>query len=289
MKVWFDPIASISRRHRKLERSQREFLPAALEILETPESPIAGVFTFAVFGMLLAAVLTVYLGEVDVFVEARGVLQAVGMVDVLAPAGSGIVKRNFVEDGSWVEQGAALVELETFAVRGGSETFLVEAPVAGLVFGIAALSDDAVSFPGKHLLTLMPASGTFVADVFVTLGDVGGVAAGQAALLRVGRFPLSVDEGARWRVSHVGRQAVALTQTRGERPRTAGPSLEYDPRREPPELGIPVRIELDRSLEAWQEPGPLFFPGLAVSATIRVGRRRLSDWLLAPGSSWASH
>jgi hemolysin D len=98
----------------------REFLPAAVEILETPPSVIAVWFIWLICGVFAAAIAWSYFGKLDIYAVAAGKIQLAGRSKVVQPLDPGKVAAVFVENGSRVAEGDVLVELdptETFADR----------------------------------------------------------------------------------------------------------------------------------------------------------------------------
>lgn len=98
----------------KLNKSTRteEFLPAALEILETPPSPLGRVLVFVVLGMFSAVGLWAYLGKVDVIVAGQGRLVPVGQIKTVQAFEAGVVTGIHVQEGQFVEAGHVLIELD---------------------------------------------------------------------------------------------------------------------------------------------------------------------------------
>ena len=263
-----DLAASVSRRHRRLQRAEREFLPAALEILETPESPVARFLAAALFALVLACMAIAWMGEVDVTVEAAGKFQANGLVELRAPAQEGRLTALLVEDGQQVAAGEALVAVTPVsqtAPEAGVD-LLVRAPVAGTVTGIGALAPGQPVAAGEKLLALLPAEGGFAIKAFVPLEEIATVAVGQEALVTTGRLSFSWPGGARWLVTHIGRQARPLSGRRGR----------------PASLAVPVRLEPDRQLDRDGGLAAMLFPGASLHTEIHVGRRRIIELLLSP-------
>jgi hemolysin D len=97
---------------RSLRSEELEFLPAALEILESPPSP-AGHLTMLVIMMFFSAAVawSVY-ARVDVVAVAHGRIVPIGNVKIVQPIDSGIVRAIHVEDGQRVSQGQALIDLD---------------------------------------------------------------------------------------------------------------------------------------------------------------------------------
>jgi hemolysin D len=95
-----------------LDRIDREFLPAALELLETPPSPIrvAAIWTIS---MALATTLAwSYFGWLDIHAIAQGRIQPSGRSKVVQPLEPGRVIAVAVENGSHIAAGDVLLELD---------------------------------------------------------------------------------------------------------------------------------------------------------------------------------
>ena len=104
------------------EPLERQFLPAALEITETPAPALAHGLLWVMVAILVFTVLWACIGEVDVVAVAPGKVIAAGKAKVIQPAETGIVKRLLVKDGQTVKAGDVLVELEAAATATAAET-----------------------------------------------------------------------------------------------------------------------------------------------------------------------
>ena len=92
--------------------SDREFLPAALEILETPPSPIKMALLLLICGFFAAALVWSYFSHIDIIAVAQGKLQPAGRVKVIQPLETSRVAMIKVENGMNVHAGDVLVELD---------------------------------------------------------------------------------------------------------------------------------------------------------------------------------
>jgi hemolysin D len=88
------------------------FLPAALEIIETPVSPTARATTWVLLVALVFTILWLTFGKVDVVASAPGRLIPADSVKLIQPAAPGVVHAILVRDGQRVRAGQALVELD---------------------------------------------------------------------------------------------------------------------------------------------------------------------------------
>jgi hemolysin D len=99
----------------------REFLPAALEILVTPPSPVAKALLLAICALFSAALAWSYFGWMDIYAVAPGKIQPDGGSKVVQPLEAGKVAAILVENGSRVKAGDLLVELDPTVALAESE------------------------------------------------------------------------------------------------------------------------------------------------------------------------
>jgi hemolysin D len=95
--------------------SDREFLAPALEIVETPPSPVHVAFLWIICALVVAALGWAYFGRVDIVAAAQGKFQPTGQVKVVEPLETGRVEDIRVGDGSFVRAGDVLIELDRSA------------------------------------------------------------------------------------------------------------------------------------------------------------------------------
>jgi hemolysin D len=97
---------------RPFRTSDHEFLPAALEILETPPSPVRIGLLAIICAFAATTLAWSYFGRLDIIATAQGKLQPTGRVKIIQPLDTGKVLASFVENGKHVQQGDVLVELD---------------------------------------------------------------------------------------------------------------------------------------------------------------------------------
>src|SRR3984893_2252046 len=88
------------------------FLPAALEIVETPPSPVGHSLAYIVIAVFCIALGWAAFGTVDVVAVSSGKIIPSGRIKVIQPFETGVVRAINVRDGQSVKVGDALVELD---------------------------------------------------------------------------------------------------------------------------------------------------------------------------------
>jgi hemolysin D len=96
----------------KRSRADNQFLPAALEILETPASPLRTTFIWFIAAVVGSALLWSYFGTFDIVATAQGKIQPTGRVKVIQSIEMGKTTSVPVINGSRVMVGDRLVVLD---------------------------------------------------------------------------------------------------------------------------------------------------------------------------------
>ena len=109
---------SVPARKQRGRSYELEFLPAAVEILETPASPLGRAVALAIALFVAIAILWACVSEIDIVAVAQGHIVPTGRTKVvqapaLNPGESGVVKAIDVEEGQHVIKGQLLIELDS--------------------------------------------------------------------------------------------------------------------------------------------------------------------------------
>jgi membrane fusion protein, hemolysin D len=96
-------------------REELAFLPAALEIMETPPSPIGRAIGSAIILLFCIALIWAWWGTIDIVASATGKILPSGRVKVIQPFETGVVRSIRVQDGQRVRAGDVLIELDPTA------------------------------------------------------------------------------------------------------------------------------------------------------------------------------
>lgn len=95
------------------EVRDRTFLPAALEIIETPASPVRIALMLTICGLAAAGIAWTCLGTIDIHATARGKIEPAGHVKVVQPLQPGVVAAVPVMEGQRVAAGEVLLRLDS--------------------------------------------------------------------------------------------------------------------------------------------------------------------------------
>ena len=93
-------------------RDELAFLPAALEVVETPPSPVGRAIAAAIALFFCLAVAWACLGEVDIIASAQGRIIPSGNIKLIQPFETGVIRSIDVKDGQRVKAGDTLIELD---------------------------------------------------------------------------------------------------------------------------------------------------------------------------------
>src|SRR5215831_5365812 len=98
----------------RIRRSESElaFLPAALELTETPPSPIGRAIGATIIAVFCVALAWACIGSVDIIASAPGKIIPSGRTKVIQPFEIGVVRAIHVRDGQAVKAGDLLIELD---------------------------------------------------------------------------------------------------------------------------------------------------------------------------------
>ena len=138
------PRAEVRRREQEIA-----FLPAALEITETPPSPVGRAIGATVIGVFCVALLWASLSTVDIVTTATGKIVPGGRTKLIQPFETGVVRAIHVRDGQSVKAGDVLIELDPTMIEADQErqkSELVAADLDGSRLRAALAADPLTAF-----------------------------------------------------------------------------------------------------------------------------------------------
>lgn len=124
-------------RTRGRSRNDMAFLPAALEIVETPASPIGRAISATIVVGVCLALVWAYFGEIDIVASAAGKIIPSGRTKIIQPLEIGVVKSIHVSDGQAVKQNDILIELDS--TTGAAERSRIQSELIAAKLDMARL------------------------------------------------------------------------------------------------------------------------------------------------------
>jgi hemolysin D len=138
------------------QTDEHEFLPAALEIVETPPSPASRLIAGSIIAFLLIALLWSIFGSVDIIATATGKIVPTGRTKIIQPLESGVVHAIHVQDGQHVKEGDVLIEIDTTV--SAAERDRLQSDHMQAMLDVARLK-AALNLDGDPVASFMPPEG----------------------------------------------------------------------------------------------------------------------------------
>ena len=138
----------------RASRNRREFLPAALEVIETPASPTGRAMALAIGGFFVIAVVWACFGKIDIIATAPGRLLPIGRTKLIQPLDAGVVRAIRVQDGDHVRAGQVLIELDP--TQTAADSTRVEKDLAQAKLDVARLTALKVAIETHRAPRLVP-------------------------------------------------------------------------------------------------------------------------------------
>jgi len=111
--VWREAWLADRRRPKSgLRAREREFLPAAIEIMEHPASPLGRALIWVLCAFFAIAVGWSIVGRIDIVAVTQGKVVPQGRTKVVQPLEMGVIRALHVKDGDHVAAGQPLIDLD---------------------------------------------------------------------------------------------------------------------------------------------------------------------------------
>lgn len=127
MKTWFLALYDVMTRYKNIwketwkirkqldspvrEKDENEFLPAHLELIETPVSNAPRFISYSIMLFLALAIIIATFSHVEIIATASGKLALSGRSKEIKPIENSLVKEIFVKEGEYVKKGDLLLKL----------------------------------------------------------------------------------------------------------------------------------------------------------------------------------
>ncbi|MEO8318347.1 MAG: HlyD family type I secretion periplasmic adaptor subunit [Bradyrhizobium sp.] len=187
-------------------------------------------------------------------------------------------RRALLDDSAKAEQKAAGLTQEVIKAEQKAKLGILTAPIDGVVQQLAVHTIGGVVTPAQTLAVIVAADGEVEIEAAVSNRDIGFVLPGQRAEVKIDTFNFTRYGLVHGRVVSVSRDAITPEKARDQPFQTDRSANE--PRGQEP--GYAARIALDSAEMRIDGKLVQFFPGMAVTAEIKTGSRRILSYLLSP-------
>ena len=278
-----------------------EFLPEALDIQETPPSPIGRALLWTILISCVVGAVWTTVVKIDTVTMAQGRVVLSGDSRVLHPHEAGVITAIHVHDGQAVKSGEVLIELDltrklteaepqshilvsdvqqtTQAERSALEDNAasvsqaitkveqnegvqrVLSPIDGVVQQLAVQTVGMVVTPAQPVLTVAPLNRSLEVEARIESRDVGIVLKGQPVAITLAT------------VQPVYQESIPGYVMRGPDKSTSSTHVG---------LVSAIRVALDHSTTRVGSTEVKLVPGMAVAVEIKTGQRRMIEYLLEP-------
>jgi hemolysin D len=159
---------------------------------------------------------------------------------------------------------------------------VLTAPVDGVVQQLAVHTVGGVVTPAQELLAVVPNDGPIEVGAVVLNRDIGFVHPGQEVDIKIDTFNFTRYGLLHGKVLSISQDSIVREKPQDKRKATGGGAA--DDSSEPPgqELSYAARISLDRTQMRVDDNLINLKPGMAVTAEIKTGSRRIISYLLSP-------
>jgi hemolysin D len=146
-----DGVVEFPNRQQRRRNHETAFLPATLEVVETPPSPIGRAIGATIIAVFCVALIWASMGKVDMVATAPGKIVPSGRTKTVQPFEAGVVRAIRVRDGASVKAGDVMIELDPTissadVEHAKSDLVGAELDVARLRAALTSQSDSAADF-----------------------------------------------------------------------------------------------------------------------------------------------
>jgi hemolysin D len=191
-------------------------------------------------------------------------------------------RRTLFGDLTEAERKAGGLEADLSKAEQRAKLQLLTAPVTGTVQQLAVHTIGGVVTPAQALMVIVPSDSQIEIEATVNNRDIGFVHAGDEVEIKVDTFDFTKYGLLRGKVRTISSDSVTRdANERGSDRQTAGsPSGSSEPKGQ--ELSYVARISVEHSELKVEDKLVSLSPGMAVTAEIKTGSRRIIGYLLSP-------
>ena len=191
-------------------------------------------------------------------------------------------RRNTFDDLAKADQKAAGFKQDVIKAQRRSNLQFLTSPVDGVVQQVSVHTIGGVVTPAQALAVVVPEDGHLEVEAMINNRDVGFVSDGQEAKIKVDTFSFTRYGLLHGRVTSISGDAILRDKppAPGETAGTASGASSSEPKGQ--ELSYSARLSLDEKQMNIDGRTVNLSPGMAVTAEIITGRRKIISYLLSP-------
>lgn len=177
------------------------------------------------------------------------------------------------------------LEQQLIKARKRRQSMTIRSPIDGTVQASAITTVGQVVSAGGELMRIVPSDASLEIEAYLPNHDIGFVAAGQPAVIKVEAFPFTrygVIEG---RVSRVATDAIPepdAQQLEGAAAKELQSIIPTGNVQRIQNLVFPVTVKPDTTLIEVDGKNMLLSSGMAVTVEVKTGKRRILEYLFSP-------
>jgi hemolysin D len=156
------------------------------------------------------------------------------------------------------------------------------APVSGMVQQLATHTVGGVVTPAESLMVIVPSDSQLEIEAMVSNHDIGFVHAGDEVEIKVDTFDFTRYGLLHGHVLNISSDSIVRDSSsdKSNDKQTGSPGATSEPKGQ--ELTYAARISIDRKRIEVEDKAVNLSPGMAVTAEIKTGSRRIISYLLSP-------
>lgn len=191
-------------------------------------------------------------------------------------------KRGLLDDLAKAEQKAAGLRQDVIKAEQRTSLLRLTAQEDGIVQQLAVHSIGGVVTPAQTLMVLVPSGGGLEIEAMISNRDIGFVMEGQQVAIKVDTFSFTRYGLRKGEVLSVSQDAIVRTKPpeKGGDPAVGPETSSSEPKGQ--ELVYSARVSLDRPQMEIDGRIVNLAPGMAVTAEIKTGSRRIVEYLVSP-------
>ena len=191
-------------------------------------------------------------------------------------------RRTRFEELTKAEQKAAGLAQDVIKAERRTTLQVLTAPVDGMIQQLAVHTKGGVVTPAQALLVVVPLDSHLEIEAMVSNHDIGFVHVGQQVEIKVDTFSFTRYGLLHGEVLNVSQDAITREKP-PDKSNEKAPGAETatsEPKGQ--ELNYAARVSLDRTQMQVEDKLVNLSPGMAVTAEIKTGSRRIISYLLSP-------